>query len=304
MPATIPAIRIGDPLRYKSLSVFPLFADSYSDVEYRLSSAALADQSLLIEEVSRGGSVPELLVKNKSDVRVLFLEGEELIGAKQNRILNTSVLVGARSKIKIPVSCVEQGRWDYKSRYLDTSQSHSPVKLRSTLKASVSQSLKANRGHRSDQQKVWREVTHLQTLHGVESETLALSDTFDVYGLQIALYREHLKYASPATGLVVAIGEKLVSYDLFDKPATCQLVWDRLISGAVLDALENRHTACHHASGSDVQQLLTSIADLAWEQTIAVGEGEEFRAESPQGDHASVLSFQETVLHSSLVPAF
>jgi len=55
------------------------------------------------------GSVPDLLVDNRGDVRVLFLEGEELIGAKQNRILNTSVLVPAHSKIKIPVSCVEPG---------------------------------------------------------------------------------------------------------------------------------------------------------------------------------------------------
>ena len=59
----------------------------------------------------KGGSVPDLLVENRGDVRVLFLEGEELIGAKQNRILNTSVLVAAHTKVKIPVSCVERGRW-------------------------------------------------------------------------------------------------------------------------------------------------------------------------------------------------
>jgi transposase len=44
-----------------------------------------------VQEVSEGGSVPDLLVENSGDTRVLFLEGEELVGAKQNRILNTSV---------------------------------------------------------------------------------------------------------------------------------------------------------------------------------------------------------------------
>ena len=142
MSVALPEIRVGDPLRHESLSVFPLFSATIGDVDYRLSEPALADESLLVEEVDEGGSVPDLLVENKGDVRVLFLEGEELIGAKQNRILNTSVLVAAHSKIKIPVSCVEQGRWRYKSRYFGSSGSHSPSKLRRALKASVSRSVK------------------------------------------------------------------------------------------------------------------------------------------------------------------
>ena len=111
MSIAFPSIRIGDPIRHEALTVFPLFSEAISEVQYRLSDVALADESLLVEEVSEGGSVPELLVENKGDERVLFLEGEELVGAKQNRILNTSVLVAAHTKIKIPVSCVEQGRW-------------------------------------------------------------------------------------------------------------------------------------------------------------------------------------------------
>ena len=110
MSVALPKLRVGDPVRHETLSVFPLFSEPNSNIEYRLSDEALADESLLVEEISEGGSVPDLLVENKGDVRVLFLEGEELVGAKQNRILNTSVLVAAHTKIKIPVSCVEQGR--------------------------------------------------------------------------------------------------------------------------------------------------------------------------------------------------
>ena len=161
MSVALPEIRVGDPVRHESLSVFPLFTDARGDVDYLMSDTALGNESLLIEEVDQAGSVPDLLVENKGDVRVLLLEGEELIGAKQNRILNTSVLIAAHSKIKIPVSCVEQGRWGYKSRYFGSSGSQSPSKLRRTLKASVSKSIKEERGHRSDQGEVWREVESL-----------------------------------------------------------------------------------------------------------------------------------------------
>jgi hypothetical protein len=302
MSVALPKIRVGDPVRHESLSVFPLFSESNSGVDYRLSDVALADESLLVEEVNEGGSVPDLLVENKGDTRVLFLEGEELVGAKQNRILNTSVLVAAHTKIKIPVSCVEQGRWGYKSRYFGSSGSHSPAKLRRALKASVSRSVKEKRGHASDQGEVWKEVASLHASHGVESASAAMSDAFDSYGDRIEEYREKLKYVEGASGVAVAIGERVVAVDLFDKPATCQKVWDRLLSGAVFDALEAGETA-QHASVADVERLVVAAGELPWEQGEAVGEGEEYRAESNRGDHASALAFEETVVHGSVVSA-
>jgi hypothetical protein len=43
--------------------------------------------------VSEGGSVPNLRVINKTPHHVLLFDGEELKGAKQNRILNTTILI-------------------------------------------------------------------------------------------------------------------------------------------------------------------------------------------------------------------
>ena len=52
-----------------------------------------------------------------------------------------------------------------------------------------------------------------------------------------------------------------------------------------------------------IQQLLATAGDLPWEQADAVGEGEEYRAESKWGDHASALTFADTVVHGSMVTA-
>jgi hypothetical protein len=38
-----------------------------------------------------------------------------------------------------------------------------------------------------------------------------------------------------------------------------------------------------------------------WQQAPAVGEGEEYRAESPTGDHASALALGGVLLHGSVV---
>ena len=302
MPLALPDLRVGEPICHEALSVFPLFSDADESVHYKLSDAALADNSLLVEEVDNHGSVPDLLVENKGDMRVLFLEGEELIGAKQNRVLNTSVLVAPHSKLKIPVSCVEQGRWRRQSRYFGSSGSHSPTKLRRALKKSVSESVKARQSHASDQGEVWKEVENYLCAFNVPSKTGAMSDAFDGFQEQIETYRQSINYVKGASGFAVAIGDKLVALDLFDKPSTCEKVWARLLSGVVFDALEAGKTD-HRAGVSNVEQLIADVAGLRWEQSPAIGEGEEFRAESTQGDHASALALAETVVHGSIVAA-
>lgn len=304
MSVGFPQVQVGQPVRYKTLSVFPLFDGSMTPVEYTLSEEGIRSGSVTVEEVSEAGSVPELLVENKGDVRVLFLEGEELVGAKQNRVLNTSVLIGAHSKMKIPVSCVEQGRWRYRSKQFGSSGSHSSSKLRYFLKSSVSKSLMARRGHRSDQGQVWEEVERQQSALGASSRTGAMSDTFQAHQGNVAEFREKLQYVDGACGLAVAVRKKVVAVDLFDKATTCRKVWQRLLSGYVLDALEpEADVEQGQAEPVDVEKLLAAASAMPWDKADPVGEGEEYRASQGGDVHASALTLDSSPVHVSVVVA-
>ena len=302
MSVGFPHVRVGEPLRYQALSVFPLFDGSMTPVEYALSDEGIGSGAVTVQEVSEAGSVPDLLVENKGDVRVLFIEGEELVGAKQNRILNTSVLIAAHSKTKIPVSCVEQGRWRYRSRLFGSSGSHSSSKLRYFLKMSVSKSVTANRGHRSDQGAVWQEVARQQSALGASSPSGAMSDTFQAYEGKMTEFKEKMGYVDGASGMAVAVGKKIVAVDLFDKVTTCRKVWDRLLTGYVLDALE-AEVERGQAEAADVERLLGTANTLPWRQAESVGEGEEYRANQGEDVHASALTLQDAPVHVSVVVA-
>jgi hypothetical protein len=302
MTAGFSNVRVGEPVRYQALTVFPLFNGSQAPVEYLLSDEGIGSGCVTVEEVSEAGSVPDLLVENKGDIRVLFIEGEELIGAKQNRILNTSLLIAARTKTKIPVSCVEAGRWRSHSRHFGSSGSHSPSKLRYFLKSSVTRSLAANRGYRSDQGKVWEEIARQQKSLGASSRTSAMADTFDAYRDRTQEFREKLRYVEGAAGIAVAIGKTIVAVDLFDKPATCRKVWDRIMSGYVLDALE-APTDESQAETADVEQLVRTANALGWQRADPVGEGEEYRAQRGEEVYASALTFHDSPVHLSVVVA-
>ena len=99
----------GQPQRHGALTVVPILAPMQAEPAWL--TLAEAGERVRITEISEGGSVPDLRVANLGDLPMLLLDGEQLVGAKQNRILNMTVLVAARSEVTIPVSCVEQGRW-------------------------------------------------------------------------------------------------------------------------------------------------------------------------------------------------
>src|SRR5262245_13608638 len=115
------SVQFGQAQTYKNIVILPLIGPADGNFQYRTLGDALATSNLVITEVSDAGSAPELLVTNRGDTPILLVDGEELAGAKQNRVLNTSILIKAISETKIPVSCTEQGRWAYASKVFSES---------------------------------------------------------------------------------------------------------------------------------------------------------------------------------------
>src|SRR3954469_7535295 len=102
--------QLGQPQSHGGITITPVFPLVDPVCEYISLGEALA-KGLQVTEGDEAGDVGPLLVHNPLGVAVLLYDGEELVGAKQNRIPNVSVLLAAGSKAHVPVSCVERGRW-------------------------------------------------------------------------------------------------------------------------------------------------------------------------------------------------
>jgi hypothetical protein len=108
-------LELGEVQAFNNMTLFPLLNPLNGTPAYLSMGEALGKGLLTVTEVNQGGTVPELKVVNRADLPVLLLAGEEVAGAKQNRVLNTTILLMEHSETIIPVSCTEQGRWDYVS---------------------------------------------------------------------------------------------------------------------------------------------------------------------------------------------
>ena len=138
---TLGSILAGKPQLHLALTVIPILAPMQAEPEWL--TLAEAGDRVRITEVGEEGSVPDLKVANLGDLPLLLLDGEQLVGAEQNRILNNmTVLVAAQTEVTIPVSCVERGRWGYRARHSAPSDFSLYAALRAKKSAWVSRSLR------------------------------------------------------------------------------------------------------------------------------------------------------------------
>jgi hypothetical protein len=141
-------IKVGAKQNHGNMTLYCLLSADQAPVDFLTLDAALALGALSITEVTEGGSVPELKVVNKSDQKILLVDGEELVGAKQNRVLNTTILIAPKSETNIPVSCVEQGRWSYRSKHFGSQSRSMSANLRNRKSQTVTMNLRQGREFR------------------------------------------------------------------------------------------------------------------------------------------------------------
>jgi hypothetical protein len=286
----------------RKLHFVPILGRSHHNPPYEL----LRTETLAfvqVTEMSELGSVPELRVENKLDVAVFLMDGQELVGAKQNRILNTDVLVPAKTTLTIPVSCVEAHRWHHVSPSFSSGKSASH-RIRSAKLARVSDSLKRGTGHNADQGAVWAEVKASMDASGTSSPTAALNDAYSQRESDLAEVRKELKLPMKAVGLAVFQGGRFQGLDLFDRHSTLKYFWESLVDSYAIDLLGA--PVDPKEPSSDEGQVIRSVLDKAvageWEAFNPPGEGKEWRLETDDLAAASLVWNDQVVIHLQVFP--
>ena len=234
----IEGINIAEVQFYKNLAVFPLVSDYELNLDYLTLDEALDEDAIDVVELDSEGSVPELKVVNKSDTMVLILDGEELVGAKQNRIVNTTILIAGRDTVVIPVSCVEQGRWSYDSPKFISQKRVMTPRLRAEKSKQVKFSLKRSGNFTSDQGAIWNDISAKALRMDAASPSSAMSEIYKKKDDSIKDYTGHFSLTDSQIGAVFVINGQVVGMDCFGKPETFGKVFEKLVESYALDAID------------------------------------------------------------------
>ncbi len=287
---------VGEAQHHENLTIFPILAEADRDLPYLLMADAMATGVLTIQEVG-DGQVPLLQATNKALDPILILDGEQLIGAKQNRMTNRSIILPAESVTKIPVSCMEHGRWHFVGDEFATAPQHAPSKVRRKARETEARSAKRARdaearGHRAPssymdladaQGEVWSEIRELSQTMGSHSRTGALDTVYEDHRGQMDRWLQAFPRLPRQVGIMAFLGTTPLGMDALGSPRQYGPLHARILTGYVLDAMDElggggrrrgrRKTRGKSVPSREAENFLGKIQDARRTPSESVGSG-------------------------------
>ena len=258
------SLLVSDCVSVGNVNIFPITGAPTPSPKNLKALAEVIDTGLVdINEVSEAGSVNVIQVDNRSAFDIFIADGEALVGAKQNRIAEQSVIVPAESKFHIPVHCVEQGRWSFdRDMHFQKSEFALPPSARDR-KAFLLKS----KDHSRLQTEMWNAVEQMSTKHGVLSHTSDLGDILSSSpDITSALDRSEINELDCNGYAVFGSGRPFVEI-FYDKNA-CKIHQKSSRRAWLADAESSREDT---PSVAEVEELLTRLAMSNWTAEPSVG---------------------------------
>lgn len=287
-------LSIGDPDIAGPLTAFPLFGPD-PKLEYLAFAQGVA-RGVTVHELQGGASVNDLTIHNPTDTAVLLYDGEEVLGAQQNRTFDVSILVGAGSKLDVPVSCVEHGRWEG-SRHADAfspaPQTAYPA-LRRAKNRHVRRAVAAGMEARAVQGEVWDEVAYKHARMNTASPTGAMHDIYEQRRDGLAEICDRIGLREGQIGTLVATAGEFTVLDLVSRPDVFAILHGPLVQGYALDALEHSAEAAPPSMAS-AEGFLELISERRVTERDGIGLGRDVRFDGHGVAGAALVSGSELV---------
>jgi ARG and Rhodanese-Phosphatase-superfamily-associated Protein domain len=318
LAAFLAGVELGASRTHGALTLWPLVrrgaapgarsAGAAEPPPHVLLAQALEDGSARVDEVSDAGAVPFVRVTNDGRLPLLVLFGEEMLGAKQNRVANASFLVPADASLVIDVSCVEYGRWERPSagaerrfRAAGRVVSHA---LRRKMAARVAAARARGARFAADQLEVWDEVEARLARSGATSPTRAYAAYVEHRASQIAGVVEAFVADAGAgqgaggrvegpeaagegaaqVGFVAAMGGEIAGMEVLGRAETFARIFPALLRSYAIDAVEADETPLGTPDDAACVAFLDALVHAPASTGASLGHGRDHRL---QGDRLS-----------------
>ncbi len=289
-------LAVKKPGCYTALSVFPLLSAAHDTPCYATLVDALQQGWVQVTEVSAAGSVPELQLDNKGDKPILLVDGEELSGGKQNRIINLTLLVPAHASITIPVSCVESGRWHRESTHFKETGRAYYARGRAAKAASVSASMQHHGSRHSDQGEIWDDISDKMERMRSTSGTGAMAAVYEQYEDNLRWYIQAFDVQEQQVGAVFALSGDIAGLEVFDSAVTFAQFFPKLIRSYALDAIESNADTVVPPAEKDAVRFLTQVGRAKAARYPALGLGTDIRFSS-RTLVGGALEHEQSIVH-------
>lgn len=233
-------------------------------------------------------TVNTLIVKNDAITPLILIDGEEVIGGDQNRLVNSTILVAPKSQMKIPVSCTERGRWAYKSEFKNSEYIANYETRRAKMNAS--------RLNRPVQNTVWSSIDSLETVNEFCSPTSAMSESYDNLKIDHNEFIKAFSIEDNQNGVVIIINGEIKGFELFLNSEIYKEFHEKILKSYLIDA-KNENTT-FSINIDEVKLVLDKAIASNFEKKKSEGLEEVYEFENESG-FGKLYSYDQEIIHWS-----
>ena len=286
---------VSKPVEKNNITTFFLSSIEKNNNKYLSFSEAIAKNQVQISEVNKEGLLTKLSVSNKSSDNIIILNGELIIGTqiRQDRIVDSTVLIPGYATVLINTFCGEQYRWSPKlSNKISTPESLYFSSGRANNAADTNTKL-------SKQCRIWSEISEKISDFNVKSFTNSVDQIYKKKKVNVEEIVNFFKIPSEAVGVALGINNQLVNIDIFSNNCMLQIYLPKIIRSIALDSFK-KISKKSYLKKKDVHRFLRQIHQANKQKRKVVegtlGEELQFNSESVAG---SILYHKEQTAHFS-----
>jgi hypothetical protein len=271
------AWRLGGPVGFENLTLFPVLSDQRSATEDFITlDEGLKSGTVKVSELSgepessssqirqRGGAeVNRLAVTNNSGKVLILIAGEIVIGGKQDRIVGHDCAISStNTPVPIDVFCVEHGRWSPRSTSERSASAGHPPNFQAAEGVMAAPKVREKAQASKDQQSVWNEVSDKVAANGVSTSTGTLNSVYEdrKVSQKLDAYQDALKgklIGDNIVGVVVAVNGEIMSADVFANARLFQAYWPKMLKSFALEAISVKEKSRGVVTAREAQAFLS-----------------------------------------------
>lgn len=285
--------RLGAPVSFKNLTVFPVLSDkSTASVELITLDEGLRSGKVKITEMGADGrsrtinrrqngdsaEVNRLALTNNSGKALVLIAGEMILGGKQDRIVgHDCIFESTNTPVPLDVFCVEHGRWSGEVAFGQSRGSGSGSGLGAGSGAGSGAGVEATAvapmalpnvrekaQAKKSQTEVWGAVSETVTVTASASSTGDLNSVYNDKRVnkQLDDYERAFKgkmAENNIVGVVASVGGKIVSADVFGNRSLFQIYWPKMLKSYALEAVSTTTARAPQVSKTDAEAFLARV---------------------------------------------
>lgn len=268
-----------------NITIIPLKTDYTTNVDV-LNLKKGIEMGLVNIRECNPSTVNEIIVENNAVTPLVLIDGEEIIGAKQNRIMNKTMLVPEKTTMKVPVSCTEHGRWDYTQEFKNSEY----IANSNTRRAKAFNDFNGIDAQRI----VWDSIQCLE--HDIEfsSETSAMSESYDTLKETQNREIESFPRLENQTGMIIIIDNEIKGIEIFNNPQLYAFYHEKILKSYLIDSVK---TDCENEFNKfAIEEFLDNISKSKFIENEKIGLGESYKFMTDYGI-GSILVFENENVH-------